>query len=244
MMKDVEYRTDILAIGAHPDDIELSSSGTLIKHVKAGKKVSMLDLTRGELGTRGNADLRVQEAEAARRIIGAEDRMNLAFRDGFFKVDEDHIREVVRIIRLKKPKIILCNATEDRHPDHGRAADLVQEACFFSGLRKFESQWEGHEQEIHRPKALYNYIQFKYIRPDFVVDISDHFEEKMKAIQAFSSQFYDPRSDEPESLISTEGFLEFIKARMRDYGRIIGVNHAEGFTAQRIPGVDDLLSLK
>ncbi|MEQ8324421.1 MAG: bacillithiol biosynthesis deacetylase BshB1 [Vicingaceae bacterium] len=235
--------TDILAIGAHPDDIELSCSGSLIKHIQQGKKVSMVDLTRGELGTRGSAQLRVEEAELARSIIGAEDRLNLGFRDGFFKVDEEHLREVVKVIRLKKPAIILCNAVDDRHPDHGKGAELVKQACFYSGLMKFETKWEGSMQEVHRPKALYHYIQFKYIRPDFLVDITAQHELKMKAIKAFSSQFYDPTSDEPDTLISSKGFLDFIEARMLEFGRIIGVKHAEGFTAQRIPGVEDLFSL-
>ena len=236
--------TDILAIGAHPDDIELSCAGTLLREMKKGKKVSILDLSKGELGTRGNGETRMHEASVAAEILGIDGRINLEFKDGFFTEDELHIREVVKIIRLLKPEIVLCNAVEDRHPDHGRAASLIAKSCFYSGLVKFQTEYKGMKQEVHRPKAVYNYIQFKYIKPDFLVDISEFYDTKMKSIQAYSSQFYNPDSKEPETMISSKGFLDFIEARMIEYGRILGVKYAEGYTASRIPGVESLFDLK
>lgn len=236
--------TDILAIGAHPDDVELSCSGTILREIGNGKKVAILDLTKGELGTRGDAETRMREASVAAGILGIETRINLGFKDGFFAEDEHHIKEVVKIIRLLKPRLILCNATEDRHPDHGRAASLIRKSCFYAGLVKFTTEHEGKQQEVHRPDAVYNYIQFKYIRPDFLVDISEFYETKMKSIKAYRSQFYNPESDEPETMISSKGFLDFIEARMIEYGRILGVKYAEGYTVNRIPGVSNLFDLK
>ena len=239
-----DYLTDILVFGAHPDDIELGCAGTLIKHIRNGRSVSLVDLTKGELGTRGTAEIRLREAEEARAIIGASDRLNLAFRDGFFKVDEEHIRKVVEIIRLKKPAIVLCNATDDRHPDHGRAATLIREACFYAGLAKFKTSWEDKAQEVHRTENVYHYVQFRYIRPQIIVDITDTYDEKMKSILAFVSQFYNPDSKEAETLISSRDFMDFVDARLKEFGRIIGTKYAEGFTSVRIPAVDDLLTLK
>jgi len=235
---------DILAIGAHPDDVELGCGGTLLRQKSFGNSISILDLTDGGLGTRGNAEIRKKEAERAREILGIEERLNLNFRDGFFQVDEVHIMNVVRIIRLKRPNIILCNAIEDRHPDHGKAADLIQKACFYSGLVKFSTEYDGIKQDIWRPRAIYHYVQFKYLRPDFLVDITPFYDQKMRVIKAFKSQFYDPESDEPETLISSKGFLHFIDARMMEFGRIIGVKYAEGYNVNRIPEVEDLNHLK
>jgi bacillithiol biosynthesis deacetylase BshB1 len=235
---------DILAIGAHPDDIELSCAGTLLKQKSLGNSISIVDLTAGELGTRGSAEIRLKEARDAAVILGVEDRMNLGFRDGFFDVDEEHIKALACVIRHKKPRIVLCNALEDRHPDHGKGADLVQKACFYAGLVKMETEYQGQLQEVWRPQAVYHYIQFKYIRPDFLVDISAFYEEKMKSIKAYKSQFYDPTSNEPETMISSKEFLSFLDARMVDFGRILGVKYAEGFNIMRIPGVSDLLHLK
>ena len=235
---------DILAIGAHPDDIELSCAGTLLKQISQGNSVAILDLTQGELGTRGNGPLRLKEARIAADILGVQDRDNLNFKDGFFELNEAHIRAVVEVIRDKKPRIILCNAVDDRHPDHGRGAELVKKACFYSGLVKFETKKDGNIQETWRPESIYNYIQFKYIRPDFLVDITAHFDKKMASVKAYESQFYNPDSDEPETMISSKGFLEFIEARAIEFGRIIGAKYAEGFTVQRIPEVTDLNHLK
>ncbi len=236
--------SDILAIGAHPDDVELGCGGTLLKQKSLGNSISILDLTEGELSTRGNSEIRRKEANLASEILGIEDRLSLNFKDGFFQIDEDHIREVVRMIRLKKPRIILCNALDDRHPDHGRGAELVQKACFYSGLVKFSTENEGESQEIWHPQAVYHYGQFKYIRSDFLVDITPFYDVQMKAILAFKSQFYDPESEEPDTMISSKSFLEFLDARMIEMGRIIGVKYAEGFNIQRIPEVQDLNHLK
>ena len=236
--------TDILAVGAHPDDIELSCAGTLLREISNGKKVAILDLTKGELGTRGNGETRIREAAASAQILGIDVRLNLGFKDGFFINDEIHIKEVVKIIRLLKPRVVLCNAVDDRHPDHSRAASLIKDACFYAGLVKFKTEYEGIQQEVHRPKAVHHYVQFKYIRPDFLIDISEFHETKMKSIFAYKSQFHNPESKEPETLISSQGFLDFIEARMIEYGRILGVKYAEGFTTTRIPGIESLSDLK
>lgn len=235
---------DILAIGAHPDDVELACAGTLLRQKSLGHTISILDLTEGELGTRGNAEIRNKEAQVAAEILGLEDRINLKFRDGFFQVDEYHITELVKIIRFKRPGIILCNAIEDRHPDHGRAAELVKKACFYSGLSKFETSYNGEKQVVWRPNSVYNYVQFKYIRPDFLVDITPFYEIRLKSILAHKSQFFNPDSGEPETLISGQDFLDFIEARAKEFGRILGVKYAEGFNIQRIPGISDLKILK
>lgn len=235
---------DILAIGAHPDDVELGCGGILLKQKRQGSSIKILDLTEGDLGTRGNPELRKKEAQAANDIMGFGERLNLGFRDGFFQVDENHIREVVKVIRQLKPKIILCNALEDRHPDHGKAADLIKKACFYSGLVKFETSQEGEKQDVWRPESIYHYVQFKYLRPDIIIDITEEYEIKMKAIMAHKSQFFDPMSNEPETMISSKEFLEFLDARMIEFGRVIGVKYAEGLNIHRIPSIENLHHLK
>ncbi|MDQ3049206.1 MAG: bacillithiol biosynthesis deacetylase BshB1 [Bacteroidota bacterium] len=237
-------KLDILAIGVHPDDVELSCSGTLLKHLTVGKICGILDLTIGELGTRGSGELRLQEAEDAAKILGVSVRDNLGMADGFFQNDKEHQLKIIQKIRQYKPEIILCNAIEDRHPDHGRAAKLVSEACFYSGLRRIKTTHEGEVQECWRPKAVYHYIQDRQLKPDFVVDVSDFIEKKMEAIMAFRSQFYDPNSNEPESPISAKNFFDVVKGKMSLFGRDAGFNYAEGFTVERAPGVKDLFDLK
>lgn len=237
-------KTDILAFGAHPDDIELSCSGTIIKHALVGKKIAIADLTRGELGTRGNADLRLQEAAESAKIMGVAFRENLNFKDGFFLNDERHQMEVIKIIRKYQPEIILCNAISDRHPDHAKAAQLVSDACFLSGLLKIETSLQGEKQMAHRPQAVYHYIQDRYIKPDFVVDISDVMEKRMESIHAFKSQFFDnEKSNEPQTYISSKEFMESLQYRPAEMGRIIGVKYAEGFTASRFIGVKNIFDL-
>jgi len=237
-------KIDILAVGIHPDDVELSCAGTLLKHIAAGKTVGILDLTKGEMGTRGTPELRKQEAENAAKILGVKFREIMDLRDGLFKADEAEMMEIIKRIRKYRPEIVLCNAIEDRHPDHGRAAKLVADACFYSGLRRIETTFGDKKQEAWRPKAVYHYIQDRHIIPDFVVDVTPFVEKKMDAIKAFSSQFYDPDSKEPLTPIAGESFLEFVKARMRVMGRDINVDFAEGFTASRMIGVDDLFGLR
>jgi bacillithiol biosynthesis deacetylase BshB1 len=237
-------KLNILAFAAHPDDVELAASGTMATHLAQGYKAGIVDLTRGELGTRGTAELRAQEAARATEILGIHVRENLGMRDGFFSVDETHSMSVIEAIRAYQPEIVLCNAVTDRHIDHGRAAKLVAEACFLSGLRKIETQRHGKKQDAWRPKAVYHYIQDYYIKPDIIVDITPYFETKMKSIQAYSSQFYTPGTQEPETPISGKDFLEFIEARAREFGRLIGVTYAEGFTTARPPGTTNLFHLK
>jgi bacillithiol biosynthesis deacetylase BshB1 len=237
-------KIDILAIGVHPDDVELSCSGTIAKHISLGKSVGILDLTLGELGTRGNAEIRTQEAAESAKILGVTFRTQLKFKDGFFENNEAHLKQIIEVIRKHQPEIILCNAVSDRHPDHGRAAKLTSDACFYSGLLKIETSVGGKKQDCWRPKAVYHYIQDQYIHPDFVVDITDFIDIKQKAIMAFSSQFYNPNSGEPETPISSKAFLEVINSRMALWGRAIGVPYAEGFTVDRYPGVNSLFDLK
>lgn len=236
-------KVDILAIGVHPDDVELSCSGTIAKHIAMGKTVGMLDLTRGELGTRGSADLRTKEANDAAKILGVSFRTQLNFKDGFFQNDEVHQRLIIEQIRKHQPEIVLCNAVSDRHPDHGRSAMLTSDACFYSGLVKIETRFENKEQAAWRPKAVYHYIQDHFIHPDFVVDITPYFDKKHQAIMAFSSQFYKSGSNEPETPISSKAFLESLNSKMAIWGRAIGVNYAEGFTVSRCPGVNSLFDL-
>ncbi len=232
---------DILAIGVHPDDVELACAGTVLKHISLGHSVAILDLTQGELGTRGTPELRLQEAQVAAKILGVESRRNLGMEDGFFELTRENKLAIAREIRLHRPKIILANAIEDRHPDHGRAAKLVNDSIFISGLKQvalYDDQ--GKDLERWRPQQTYHYIQDRHIAPDLVVDISGFLEDKMKAIRAFSSQFHDPTSNDLNSPISTPDFLEFIRARAKTYGRSIGVEYGEGFTAARMVGVADL----
>jgi len=234
---------DILAFAAHPDDVELSSSGTLMKHIDAGMRVGIVDLTQGELGSRGSIELRHKEAEVSSKIMGVHHRVNLKMEDGFFEINEQNKLRIIEQIRRFRPKIVLANAMSDRHPDHGRASKLVSEACFLSGLIKIDTQWEGKAQQKHRPKAVYHYNQYNYIKPDFVIDVTEYFDRKMEAIKAFKSQFYDPDSKEPETPISDQGFFDFLKSRMEEYGRPIGVKYAEAFTVERTFGVDNLTNL-
>lgn len=236
-------KLDILAFAAHPDDIELAASGTISRHIKQGKKIGIIDLTRGELGTRGSAELRDIEAKKSAQILGLSVRHNLDLGDGFFEIAENSLLEVIKMIRLYQPEIVLCNAVSDRHPDHGRGGDLVSRACFLSGLIKINTSFEGAHQLPHRPKAVYRYIQDRWIDPDLVIDITDEMEVKMQSILAFSSQFYDPNSDEPETPISSKEFMEFVVARSTQFGRIIGCRYGEGFTVEKAIGVNDLTEL-
>jgi bacillithiol biosynthesis deacetylase BshB1 len=237
-------KLDLLAFAAHPDDVELSCSGTMIRHMQLGYKTGIVDLTRGELGTRGNAALRKKEAEEATKILGLSARENLGLPDGFFTINEASLLAVVRMIRKYRPSIVLANSVADRHPDHGRASQLVREACFLSGLVKVETELDGKRQEAWRPEAVYFYIQDRMPRPDLIVDISGVMEQRVKAIMAFSSQFYNPESTEPETMISSKQFLEILKSRASDLGRTIGVEYGEGFTVERPPGVGDLMGLR
>ncbi|MCB0537650.1 MAG: bacillithiol biosynthesis deacetylase BshB1 [Bacteroidetes bacterium] len=236
-------KLDILAIGAHPDDIELACSGTLLKHAKMGKKVGVLDLTKGQLGTRGTPEQRLQEANDAAKILKLAVRENLQMEDGYFVNDADHQKKIITAIRKYRPDVLLINAPDDRHPDHGKAAQLAKDAAFYAGLRKIETTFQGVEQKAWRPKNVYHYIQAKYLKPDFVVDISEEQEEKMKAILAYKSQFYNPNSNEPDTFISSNAFLQFVEARGREMGQICKVAYAEGFIGIRYMGVHDLSTI-
>ncbi|MBF7090764.1 bacillithiol biosynthesis deacetylase BshB1 [Flavobacterium sp. ALJ2] len=233
-------KLDILAFGAHPDDVELGCAGTILKEISLGKKVGIVDLTRGELGTRGSAELRDQEAAVAANILGVSVRENLAMRDGFFVNDETHQLEVIKMIRKYKPEIVLCNAIDDRHIDHGKGSKLVSDACFLSGLMKIETTLNGEQQTAWRPKVVYHYIQWKNIEPDFVVDITGFTEKKVESILAYGSQFYDANSKEPATPITSKNFLESLNYRAQDLGRLVGVDFAEGFTVERYLVVNSL----
>jgi bacillithiol biosynthesis deacetylase BshB1 len=236
-------KLDILAFGAHPDDVELGCGATLAKEIALGKKVGIIDLTRGELGTRGSAQLREEEAAAAKEILGVNVRENLGFSDGFFLNDKTHQLEVIKMIRKYQPDIVLCNAVDDRHIDHSKGSQLVSDACFLSGLIKIETELAGQHQEKWRPKQVYHYIQWKTIEPDFVVDISGFVDVKVKAVKAYGSQFYDPKSNEAETPITSKNFIDSIVYRAQDLGRLIGVDAAEGYTVERYVGVDSLYDL-
>jgi len=233
-------KLDILAFGAHPDDVELGCGGTIAKEVAFGKKIGIVDLTRGELGTRGTAEIRDKESEAAAKILGVQFRENLNMRDGFFINDEAHQLKVIQMIRKYQPEIVLCNAVDDRHIDHGKGSKLVSDACFLSGLRKIETNFQGENQMAWRPKVIYHYMQWKNAQPDFVVDISGYNEIRVKAILAYSSQFYNPGSKEPETPIASKNFLESLNYRAQDLGRLIGKDFAEGFTVERYLAVNSL----
>ncbi|MBX9886608.1 MAG: bacillithiol biosynthesis deacetylase BshB1 [Flavobacteriaceae bacterium] len=237
-------KLDIVAFGAHPDDVELGCSGTILKEISLGKTVGIVDLTRGELGTRGSAEIRDQEANAAAKILGVKVRENLEMRDGFFVNDEKHQLEIIKMLRKYQPEIVLCNAVDDRHIDHGKGSKLVSDACFLSGLTRIATELDGVQQQAWRPKLVYHYIQWKNSTPDFVVDITGFTEKKIASILAYSSQFYDPSSKEPESPISSKNFLESLNYRSRDLGRLVGVEHAEGFTVERYLAVNSLGDLK
>lgn len=237
-------KLDILAFGAHPDDVELGCSGTIAKEISLGKKVGIIDLTRGELGTRGSVEIRNSESAKASQILGVSVRENLDMRDGFFVNDEAHQLKIIEMIRKYQPEIVLCNAIDDRHIDHGKGSKLVSDACFLSGLRMIETESNGEKQNAWRPKVVYHYIQWKNLEPDFVVDISGFMEVKMQSILAYGSQFYDPNSKEPESPISSKNFLDSVKYRAQDLGRITGVAYAEGYTVERYLTVNSLSDLK
>jgi len=239
----MSVKLDILAFGAHPDDVELGCGGTVAKEISKGKKVGIIDLTRGELGTRGSVDLRNQESKLASNILGLVLRQNLNFKDGFFQNNELNQIEIIKVIRKYRPEIVLCNAEDDRHIDHPKAAELVSSACFLSGLRKIETIDNGKNQLEWRPKNVYHYIQWKNSSPDFLVDISGFISIKLEAIKAYSSQFYDPNSNEPETPISTKNFIDNVINRSADLGRLIGVEHAEGFTSKKSLGINTLEDL-
>ena len=238
-------KLDILVFGAHPDDAELGAGATIAKEIASGKKVGIVDLTRGELGTRGTPEIRDKEAKKAAKLLGLSMRVNLEFADGFFANDRHHQMQVIEVIRKYRPDIVLCNAVHDRHIDHARGSQLVSDACFLSGLMKIDTKWAGDEewQEPWRPRQVYHYIQWKNLAPDFVVDVSDFIDLKMQAIEAYSSQFYDPDSKEPKTPISSKNFTESIRYRARDLGRLIGAEYAEGFTAERHLAVQSLYDL-
>lgn len=237
-------KLDILAFGAHPDDVELGCGATVAKEISLGKKVGIVDLTRGELGTRGSAEIRDTEAAKAAEILGVAVRENLRFRDGFFVNDETHQLEIIKMIRKYRPEIVLCNAIDDRHIDHGKGSKLVSYACFLSGLRRIETKIDGGiVQEAWRPKLVYHYIQWKNIEPDFVVDVTGFMDKKIDAVMAYSSQFYDPNSNEPVSPIATKNFTESIEYRAKDLGRLIFSDYAEGFTVERYVAVNSLGNL-
>lgn len=237
-------KLDILAFGAHPDDVELGCGATLAKEISTGKKVGVVDLTRGELGTRGSAEIRDKEAAKAAEILGVSVRENLRFKDGFFVNDEKHQLEIIKMIRKYKPEIVICNAIDDRHIDHGKGSKLVSDACFLSGLRRIETSFDEKVQTEWRPKLVYHYIQWKNIEPDFVIDVSGFMQKKIDAVMAYSSQFYDPNSKEPVSPIATKNFTESIEYRAKDLGRLVFVDYAEGFTVERYVAVNSLTDLK
>ena len=233
----------ILAFAAHPDDVELAASGTLMKHINMGHACGIIDLPRGELGTRGSADLRDKEAAESAKIMGLAVRDNLNLGDGFFEENEETLIKVIKEIRKYKPQIVLANAVSDRHPDHGRAASLVSRACFLSGLPKIVCDHDGENLAAHRPKTIYNYIQDRNIGPNLIVDISNEYEQKMAAIMAFKSQFYDPNNQEPQTPISGQDFLSFLEARAQEFGRLIGCKYGEGFTTERCIGTSNLIDI-
>lgn len=238
-------KLDILAFGAHPDDVELGCGGTIAKEVAKGKKVGIIDLTQGELGTRGTIETRYIEAAESAKILGVSVRENLKFADGFFINDKIHQLEIIKVIRKYQPEIIICNAVEDRHIDHGKGSKLVSDACFLSGLLKIDTKTNSGESQKHwRPKQVYHYMQWKNLEPDFVVDISEFIDEKMASVLAYETQFYKKNSNEPETLISTKNFTDSVKYRARDLGRLVGVEYAEGFSVERYVAVDSLFDLK
>ena len=240
-------KLDLLVIAVHPDDAELGCGGTIIKHVQMGKQVGIVDLTRGELGTRGTAESRDEEATEAAKILGLSVRENLRLRDGFFQNDEPHQLAVIGAIRKYRPEIIISNALFDRHPDHGRAGDLVNDSVFLAGLRKIETTGDdGTSQLPHRPRLLLQLIQDYYIKPDIAVDVTEYWPDKIRAVQAYRSQFHSDtyQSDEPQTYISRPDFMDYIEGRAKEYGKYIGATYAEGFTCRRLLGVNDLFVLK
>lgn len=239
-------KLDILAIGSHPDDVELGCGATIAKEISNGKKVGILDLTRGELGTRGTAETRDIESQEAAKLLGVAFRANMEFADGFFVNDKKHQMELIKMIRKYRPVIVICNAVDDRHIDHAKGSKLVSDSCFLSGLLKIDTKYEDSDewQKPWRPKQVYHYIQWKNLEPDIVVDVSNFMDQKMKAVLAFKTQFYDPKSVAPETPISSKNFTDSIIYRARDLGRLVGVEYGEGFTVERYPAVDSLFDLK
>lgn len=237
-------KLDILVLSVHPDDAELGCAGTILKHIALGKKVGIVDLTRGELGTRGSAEIRAQEAAASAKILGLSARENLGLPDGFFENAKEHQLKVIAAIRKYQPQIIITNAYHDRHPDHGRASDLVEASAFLSGLRKIETSANGEVQEPWRAGLLLHFIQDEYIKPDIVIDVTDYWDKKIESIHAFGSQFFNPNwENEPQTYISSPEFIQVIEARAREFGKVINAKYAEGFTSRKILGVDNLFSL-
>ncbi len=236
-------RVEILCITAHPDDVEIAMAGTVLHHRALGHTVGLVELTAGELGTRGTPAIRKQEADAAMRVLDAAFRYQLGLPDGFFRADRETLLTVVRSIRAHQPKVVLTNAIRDRHPDHGRGAALVAEACFLSGLRRIATEWEGTAQEPWRPTTVLHAVQDRWIDPDLVIDITPHWAKKAEALLCFKSQFYDPNSSEPMSPIANADFLPFLEARAREMGRLLGVTYGEGFTRVRPPGISNVLDL-
>ncbi|MBX2931961.1 MAG: bacillithiol biosynthesis deacetylase BshB1 [Chitinophagaceae bacterium] len=233
-------KLDLLAFGVHPDDVELGCAGTLLVALAEGKKVGIVDLTQGELGTRGNAETRKEEAANAAKVLGVHVRENLKMADGFFQNDETHQRKIIEVIRKYQPEIILCNAPEDRHPDHGRSAKLISDAAFLSGLRKIITNYDGKIQEAWRPKYVFHYIQDRFIEPDFVVDISAFHETKIQSVLCYATQFFNPELNEPQTYISSPQFIDSIKARATILGKRIGVAYAEGFISKKTLGLKTL----
>jgi bacillithiol biosynthesis deacetylase BshB1 len=234
---------DILCITAHPDDVEISCGGTVLRQIGLGRTVGLVELTAGELGTRGSSELRRREAEAARAVLGASFRYDLGLPDGFFRTEREELLKVVEVIRRHRPQLVITNAVRDRHPDHGRGAQLVAEASFLSGLRRIETAEGRTRQEPWRPRLVLHAIQDNWIDPDIVVDVTPYWDKRMEALMCFRSQFYDPSSTEPESPIATRDFLPFLEGRLRSFGRIIHATYGEGFTVARAPGVKDLFDL-
>ncbi len=236
-------KLDILAFGVHPDDVELGCGGILVSEKKNGKKTGIVDLTQGELGSRGTAETRKEEAQAAGEILAVDTRENLGLADGFFENNEESQRKVITVIRKFRPEIVICNAPEDRHPDHGRSAGLIYDAAFLSGLVKIETSLNGEPQLPWRPKYLLNYIQDRYLKPDFVVDISESFAKKLESVRAYKTQFYNPEEKGPQTYISTPDFLEGVTGRAAMFGKMIGVKYAEGFVTKKMIGIRDLDAL-
>jgi bacillithiol biosynthesis deacetylase BshB1 len=236
-------KLDILAFGAHPDDVELACAGTLLKEVNAGKKIGIIDLTGGELGTRGSKEIRAEESEKSARYMGISIRKNLDLGDGFFEINQINILKIVKQIRIHQPQLVLTNAPNDRHPDHGRGCELVERACFLSGLIKIETSHNGELQKPWRPNKVLNYIQDNYIEPDIVIDVSDYIDEKIETIMCYSSQFYDKDSKEPETPISSEQFLEHVKGRAVQFGRGINAKYGEGYTCSSYVGINSVLDI-
>lgn len=236
-------KLDILVLAVHPDDAELGCSGTIAKHIAMGKKVGIVDFTRGELGTRGSAEIRDTEAADSAKVLGLHARENLRFKDGFFANDEAHQLAVIRMIRKYQPEIILTNALHDRHPDHGRAGDLANDACFLSGLSKIQTSIDGEEQEAWRPRLVLQYIQDRYIEPDIIIDITPYIQTKIDSIKAFKTQFFNPDHEEAETYISSPEFFDSVIGRAREFGKSIGTTYGEGFTCRKLLGVNDLFNL-